>query len=115
MQQEYISLNIHDVLPVNYNEQGIYPNDSSISKQTRFFSRNDTLPVACKKELDKILEDYNFFWDVYAQKINYCTLTDLDIVKLQDIIYDMICFINLQGISTILENPHSYLIVNHIY
>ena len=45
---EYISLHIHDVLPVNYNEQGIYPNDTSISKHTRFFSRNDSLPVARK-------------------------------------------------------------------
>ena len=111
---EYISLYIHDVLPVNYNEQGIYPFDKSISKHTNFFSRNDTLPVARKKWLDYISEDYNFFWDVYAQKINYRTLNDLDIVKLQDI-YDIVYFINPQGIRTILENSHSYQIVNHIY
>ena len=111
---EYISLYIHDALPVNYNEHGIYPNDTSISKYIRFFSRNDTLPVACMKWLDYILEDYIFFWDVYAQKTNYCTLNNLDIVKLQDI-NDIVYFINPQGIRTILENPHSYQIVNHIY
>ena len=49
---------IHDVLPLNYNEQGIHPNDPSISKYTKFFSKNDSLLEARKKWYDFILQDY---------------------------------------------------------
>ena len=36
-EMEYISLYIHDVVPMNYNEQGIHPNDRSIFKYINFF------------------------------------------------------------------------------
>ena len=79
-----------------------------------FLNKNDTLPVACKKWHDYISEDYNFFWDVFSQKINFCTKSYIEIIKLQDI-YDIVYLINPQGIYTILENPESYQIVNFIY
>ena len=105
-EMEYISLYIHDVLPMNYNEQGIHPNDCSISKHTKFFSRDDSLPVARKKWHDYILRDYNYFWDFYSHKINFRTLSDLEIVKLQDI-YEIIYFMNPEGIHAILGNPET--------
>ena len=36
---EYLPLYIHDVLPLNDNDQGIHLNDPSISKYTKFFSK----------------------------------------------------------------------------
>ena len=111
---EYLSLYIHDVLPLNYNEQGIHPNDPSISKYTKFFSKNDSLLEARKKWYDFILQDYNYFWDVYSNKINYRTLTDPEIVKLQDI-YDIVYFINPDGIRTLLNTPDTHAIVNYVY
>ena len=105
---------IHDVLPLNYNEQGIHPNDPSISKHTKFFSKNDSLLEARKKWYDFILQDYNYFWDVYSNKINYRTLTDPEIVKLQDI-YDIVYFINPDGIRTLLNTPDTHAIVNYVY
>ena len=38
-EMEYISLYIHDVLPLNYNEQGINPSDHCISWYTKFSPR----------------------------------------------------------------------------
>ena len=111
---EYISLYIHDVLPMNYNEQGIHPNDRSISKYTKFFSMNDSLPVACKKWHDYNLQYYNFFWDVYSHKINYHTLSDLEIVKLQDI-YEIVYFINPEGICVILGQNDTNILINYVY
>ena len=111
---EYISLYIHDVLPLNYNEQGIHPNDRSISRYTKFFSRNDSLPVARKKWYDYILRDYEYFWDVYSHKIKYRTLTDLEVVKLHDI-YEIVYFINPEGICVILENDDTNSLENYIY
>ena len=70
-EMEYIFLYIHDVLFLNYNDQGIHPNDRSISRYTKFFSRNDSLPVSRKKWHDYIVRDYKYFWDVYSHKINY--------------------------------------------
>ena len=111
---EYLSLYIHDVLPLNYNEQGIHPNDPSISKYTKFFSKNDSLLEARKKWHDFILQDYDYFWDVYSNKINYRTLTDSEIVKLQDI-YDIVYFIYLDGIQTLLNTPDTHTIIIYVY
>ena len=91
---------IHDVLPLNYNKQGIHLNDQSISKYTKFFSKNDSILEAQKKWYNFILKDYNYFWDVYSNKINYQTLTGLEIVKLQDL-YDIVYFINPDGMHTL--------------
>ena len=111
---EYISLYIHHVLPLNYNEQGIHPNDSSISRYTKFFSKDDSLPVAHKKWHDYIIRDYEFFWDAYSHKINYHTLTDLEVVKLHDI-YEIVSFINPEEICVILENNETNSLVDYIY
>ena len=70
--------------------------------------------MACKKWHDCISEDYNFFRDIFCQKINYYTLSDLNIVKPQDI-FKIIYFTNPQGICTILENTESYHSINYIY
>ena len=113
-EMEYVSLYIHDILPLDYNEQGIHQNDCSISKHTKFFSRDDSLPVARKKWHDYILYDYNYFWDVYSHKINFRVLSDSEIVKLQDI-YEIIYFINPEGIRAILGNPETNALVCYIY
>ena len=76
-EMEYISLYVHNVSPLHYNEQGIYPDDKSMSKHTIFLNKHDPLPVACKKRHDYISEDYNFFWDVFSQKVNICTLSEI--------------------------------------
>ena len=81
----YILLYEQNILPLNYNEQGIYPDDKSMSKQKMFFNKYNSLPVACKKWYDYILEDYDFFSDTLIQKVIYCTMSDFDIVKSQDI------------------------------
>ena len=73
---EYIPLYVHDVLPLNYYQQKIYPDDKSMSKHTIFFSNHDPLPVARKKWHDYISEDYNFIWDVFSQKVNFCPLSN---------------------------------------
>ena len=111
---EYISLYIHDVLLLNYNEQGIHPNNSSISRYTKIFSKDDSLPVAHKKWHDYIFRDYEYFWGVYSHKINYRTLTDLEVVKLHDI-FEIVYLINPEGIRVILENDDTNSLVNYIY
>ena len=55
-----------------------------------------------------------FFWDIYLNKINYQTLTDLEIVKLQGI-YDIVYFINPDGIQTLLNTPNTHAIINYVY
>ena len=47
-------------------------------------------------------------------KINYQTLTDSEIVKLQDI-YDIVYFINPDGIRTLLNTPDTHAIINYVY
>ena len=111
---EYISLYVNDALPLNYNEQGIHPNDSSISIHTKFFCKKVSLLVACKKWYDSIHDDYNYFWDVYSNKINYHTLSDTDTVKLQNL-YDFIYFINPDVVRTLLNTPDTHSIINYIY
>ncbi len=113
-EMEYISLYIHDRILMNYNEQGIHPNDRSISQYTKFFSKDNSLPVARKKWHDYILCDYNYFWDVNSHKINFSTLLDLEIVKLQDI-YVIVYFINPVGIWAILQNQETNSLINYIY
>ena len=55
-----------------------------------------------------------FFWDIYLNKINYQTLTDLEIVKLQGI-YDIVYFINPDGIRTLLNTPDTHAIINYVH
>ena len=54
------------------------------------------------------------FGGVCLNKINYRTLTDSEIVKLQDI-YDIIYFINPNGIRTLLNTPDTHAIINYVY
>ena len=51
---------------------------------------------------------------MYSHKINYHTLTDLEVVKLHDI-YEIVYFINPKGIRVILENDDTNSLVNYIY
>ena len=62
---------------------------------------------------DYILRDYTFFY-VYSHKINFSTLSDLEIVKLQDI-YDIVYSINPEGIQAILQNQETNSLINYIY
>ena len=70
--------------------------------------------VARKKWYDYIHDDYHFVWDVYSNKINYRALPDTDIVKLQDL-YDIIYFINPEGVGTLLNTPDTHSIINYVY
>ena len=45
---EMISLYIHDCMPHNYAEPGIWAGDASLSKYYNFFSPYDPLPIARK-------------------------------------------------------------------
>ena len=85
-----------------------------MSKYTIFFNKYGSLPVARKKWHDYISEDYNFFWDIFSQKVTYCKLSDVEITKLLDI-YEIVYYINPKGICTVLENPESYQIVTFVY
>ena len=67
-----------------------------------------------KKWYDYIHDDYHFFWDVYLNKIKYCTLPDTNIVKLQDL-YDILYFINPDGVGTLLNTPDTHSIINYVY
>ena len=102
---EYLSLCVHDILPINNQEQGIHPNDPSILMYSTCFSKNDQISTARKKWHDFIHKDYEFFWDVLSNHIDYRTLTDQETVNLQDI-YEIIYFINPDGINMASTNPY---------
>ena len=111
---EYLSLYVHNVLPINYQEQGIHPNDPSISMYSTFFSKNDPVSTARKKWHDFIHKDYDFFWNVLSNHIDYRTLTDQEIVNLQDV-HEIIYFINPDGINTVLNDHKTNSILNFLY
>ena len=58
---EMISLYIHDYMPHNYAEQGIWAGDASLSKYYNFFSSYDPLPIARKKWKEFIGDDLACF------------------------------------------------------
>ena len=89
-EMEYISMYIHDVLPLNYNEQGVRPND-----QVAWLHFTSL----------KIFLGYLFTQDKL--------LIALEIVKLQDI-YEIVYFINLEGIHVILDKMKQ-INVKYIY
>ena len=93
---------MHDVLPYNYKEHGIFPADKSISYYRQFFSEDDLLSVAKKKWLTFLDEDYSFFWDAFSGKISINQLDSYDIVKLNDL-FEIIWFINPRGIHKLLS------------
>ena len=68
---EYLSLLLHDTLPSNYSKQGIAPGDISISSHHTFFSPKDSITVVCRKWYDFLGQDYEDFWDVYSNKIDF--------------------------------------------
>ena len=100
---EFLSLLLHDVLPYNFSEQGIFPGDKNVSSYSLFFSEDDPLSVACKKWLDFLGDDYELFWNVFSEKISYNHLDNTEILKLHDI-FEVIWFINPQGIQKLLSS-----------
>ena len=79
-----ISLYIHDCLPHNYAEQGIWTGDASLSNYYIFFSPYDPLPIARKKWKDFIGDDYEYFWKSFISN-DFENLNDEDYVKLDDL------------------------------
>ena len=98
---EMISLHIHDCLPHNYAEQGIWTGDASLSNYYIFFSPYDPLPIARKKWKDFIGDDYEYFWKSFISNDFEC-LNDEDYVKLDDL-FQIIKFINPEGIRLFLK------------
>ena len=103
---EMISLFIHDCLPHNYAEQGIWAGDTSLSKYYNFFSPYNPLPIARKKWKDFIGDDYAYFWDSFISN-DFESLNDQDFVKLDDL-FEIIKFINPEGIRLFLKNCEFY-------
>ena len=101
---QYISLYMDDIMPKHYNEQGINPHDKSISNYTLFFNEDDPVSTARKKQLDFIIDDYIFFWDIFTNKIKFSELSNQDIVKIHDII-EIVYFINPQAKQRLLLDP----------
>ncbi len=60
-QLEYLLLYDYDILSINYQEQGIHPNNPIISMYSTFLSKNDPISMARKKLHDFIHKDYEFF------------------------------------------------------
>jgi len=104
---EYLSLMLHDVLPENYHNEGIYPNDISVSHHHLFFSPDDSINIARKKWYDYLDNDYAFFWDVYSNKLDISNLSIYDITKLNDL-NEIIWFINPTGMQYLTETPEIY-------
>ena len=98
---EMISLYIHDCLPHNYAEQGIWTGDASLSNYYIFFSPYDPLPIARKKWKDFIGDDYEYFWKSFISN-DFENLNDEDYVKLDDL-FQIIKFINPEGIRLFLK------------
>ena len=91
-------------MPKYYNKQGIYVHDKSISNYTLFFNENDPILTVHKKWLGFIIDDYIFFWDVFATKIKFSELSNQNIVKIHDIL-KIVNFINPQAIQSLLCDP----------
>ncbi len=81
---ETISLYIHDCLPHNYTDQGIWAGNTSLSKYYIFFAPSDPLPIAHKKWKDFIGVDYEYFWDSFISN-DFENLNDQDYIKLDDL------------------------------
>ena len=82
-----------DVLPCNYSEQGIWVDDESQGQYYNFFKDKD-VEKGCKKWYDLITPTvYNWFWDVYTNYVGLPTLSDEQVVMLNDI-FHIIKFIN---------------------
>ena len=111
---EYLSLIMHDVLPYNYQEQGIFPQDKSISSYKIFFSEDDSLSVARKKWLTFLNEDYEFFWDAFSGRLPLYQLSDYDVVKLQDLL-EIIWFINPKGVQKLLSTIRGIRDVQYVH
>ena len=103
---EMISLCIHDCLPYNYAEQGIWAGDTSLSKYYNFFSPYDPVPIARKKWKDFIGDDYAYFWDSFISN-DFESLNDQNFVKLDDL-FEIIKFISAEGIRIFLKNCEFY-------
>ncbi len=110
---EYLSLLLHDILPSNYSEQGMVPGDTSTSSHHTFFSQKDSITIAHKKWYDILDNDYDFFWDVHSSKIDIDTLSNYDIVKLNDLL-EIIWFINPMGLHNLIQNIKDFDMVKLI-
>lgn len=78
-------------------EQGIYPDNNSISNYSLFFDEDDPLSSVCKKWFDFIIDVCIFFWDIIANKIIFSELSDKKIVKVHGL-FEIVNFINHQAI-----------------
>ena len=107
LEMQFLSLYMHNIMPERYNDQGIYPHDKSISNYAIFFNEDDPISTARQKWLDFIIEDYFFFWDVFANKIKFSELSDQNIVKIHDI-FEIVNFINPQAIQRLLRDPNLF-------
>ena len=85
-------------------EQGIYQDDSSISRHTLFFREDDPISIAQEKWLDCITDDYIFIWDICFKQNNIWRITRSRLHKLHDL-FEIITFINPQAIQIILNDP----------
>ena len=94
---EVVSLYLHDVLPFNYTEQGIWVVDEANGKWHKFLNKNDSIEVARAKWMALLGTDYKWFWDVYTDKINYYDLEEEDYVELYDL-FVIIRFVNPEAI-----------------
>ena len=74
-----------------------------MSSYSLFFSEDDSLSVAYKKWLDFLGDDYELFWNVFRKKISYNYLDNAEILKLHNI-FDVIWFINPQGVQKLLSS-----------
>ena len=99
---EMVSLIMCDVLPCNYSEQGIWVDDESQGRYYNFFKDKD-VEKGRKKWYDLITPaTYNWFWDIYTNYVGLSTLSDEQIVLLNDI-FDIIKFINPPAIKMLLS------------
>ena len=100
---EQISLLIFDILPENYVEQGVWPNDTPQGRWSTFLNKQDNIHQARNKWLQLLGDDYFWFWQVYTLEIEYSTLSIDECVLLDDL-YNIIMFIHPEAIQMILND-----------
>ena len=100
---EMVSLLMCDVLPCNYSEQGIWLNDISQGQYYNYF-KDINVDIGRKKWLDLLTTaTYEWFWKVYTNCISLATLSDKDIVMLNDI-FGIVTFLHPQAVQILLSD-----------
>ena len=59
-------------------------------------------------------QDYDYFWDVYSNEIDFDTLSNYDIVKLDDLL-EIIWFMNPMGLQNVLQNLGGYNMMKMVW